>query len=84
MSVVEEAGIGEHGRMWKYDIFVEMERLCLWRHRENNGKVNVIRQRQRLDFESSLKFSFILQPRESRCRVSEAVSAWLIVQGVLI
>lgn len=31
-------------------VFVEMRRS-----RENNGKVNVTRQRQRLDFEGSLK-----------------------------
>lgn len=29
--------------------------LEMWRSRENNGKVSVIRQRERLDFEGSLK-----------------------------
>lgn len=66
MSVVEEAGIGEHGRMWKYGVFVEMEILCLWRCRENNDKINVIRQRQRLDFEGSLKIKLYSAAQEEQ------------------
>lgn len=40
MSMVEEAGIEGHGRVWKSGVFVEMERLFLWRCGEV-GKIMV-------------------------------------------